>query len=41
MILVRPLVVAIFAAALLFGSESVNGRIYQTDDAIIVEGKTS
>ncbi|XP_046451630.1 trypsin-1-like isoform X2 [Daphnia pulex] len=39
MILVRPLVVAFLAAALLLGSESVNGRIYQTDDAIIVEAE--
>ncbi len=39
MILVEPLVVAFLAVTLLLGSVSVNGRIFQTDDAIIVEGK--
>jgi hypothetical protein len=40
MIQVQPLAaVVVLAAILLLSSDLVHGRIYQTDDAVIVEGK--
>ncbi len=38
---VRHLTAALLAVALVLCSGPVSARVYQTDDAIIVEGKTS
>ena len=42
MIQIQPLTVVVFAATLLLlSSNAAHGRVYQTDDAIIVEGMSN
>ena len=41
MIQIHPLAVVVLAATLLLSSNAAHGRIYQTNDAIIVEGMSN